>query len=49
MRLHMPTTLISCVEVVEQFSESEDCDRYWKVDGVRRRGMERECSEQRYL
>jgi hypothetical protein len=37
----MPTPLINCVEILEQISESDDCDRYWKVDPIKRRGIDR--------
>ena len=48
-KLYMPTPLINCVELIEQISELEDCDRSMKVDSLQKRAIDRECNEQKYL
>lgn len=46
---HMPTPLINCVELVQQLGEFDGTDPSLRGDPTKRRRLERECVEQRYL
>ena len=46
---HMPTPLINCVELVRQLGEFDGTDPSLRSDPTKRRRLERECVEQRYL
>lgn len=45
----MPTPLINCVELVQQLGEFDGTDPSLRGDPMKRRRLERECVEQRYL